>query len=83
LILEPPKPPVLDRFTDYAMIVHLEVKTLPGKQTEIARQFNRRLKRRLDELGIEMPYPSRRLYMVDKKKPEEEDTHRARAARMA
>jgi small conductance mechanosensitive channel len=84
LILEPPKPPVLDRFTDYAMIVHLEVKTLPGKQTEIARQFNRRLKRRLDELGIEMPYPSRRLYMVDKKKPEdEEDTHRPRPARRA
>jgi moderate conductance mechanosensitive channel len=64
LILESAKPPVLDRFTDYAMIVHLEIKTLPGKQTEIARQFNLRLKRRLDDLGIEMPYPSRRLYMV-------------------
>jgi moderate conductance mechanosensitive channel len=84
LILEPPMPPVLDRFTDYAMIVHLEIKTLPGKQTEIARQFNRRLKRRLDELGIEMPYPSRRLYMADKTKPEEdEDTHRARPVRRA
>jgi small-conductance mechanosensitive channel len=65
-IVAPATTPTLDRFTDYAMILHMEIKTLPGKQSEVARQFNRRLKARLDELGIAMPIPARRLYMGDK-----------------
>ena len=46
------------------MIIHMEIKTPPGKQSDVVRAFNRRLKRRFDELGIAMPMPSRRLLLT-------------------
>jgi small-conductance mechanosensitive channel len=65
LILAPATRPVLDRFADNAMILHMEIKTPPGKQSDVMQAFNQRLKRRFDDLGIEMPLPSRRLYIAE------------------
>jgi len=65
LILAPATKPVLDRFADNAMILHMEIKTPPGKQPDVMQAFNRRLKQRFDDLGIEMPLPSRRLYIAE------------------
>lgn len=65
LILGKPTTPLLDRFTDNAMIIHMEIMTLAGKQTDIAREFYRLLKQQLDKLGIAMPVPSRRLYVTN------------------
>jgi small-conductance mechanosensitive channel len=65
LILAAPTTPVLDRFADNAMILHMEIKTPPGKQSDVMQAFNQRLKRRFDDLGIEMPLPSRRLYIAE------------------
>jgi len=33
----------------------------------VTREFNRRLKRRFDELGIEMPFPTRTLFLENTK----------------
>jgi small conductance mechanosensitive channel len=58
LMLGPLEVGGLDQFADYAMILSAAVKTLPGMQPNLVHEFNRRLKRRFDELGIEMPYRS-------------------------
>lgn len=66
-ILEPIEILGLDRFEDSAVIVRARTKTKPVKQWETGREFNRRLKKRFDELGIEIPFPHQTIYMgVDK-----------------
>jgi small conductance mechanosensitive channel len=52
----------LDRFDDSAVVVKGRIKTLPIKQWEVGREFNRRLKQRFDALDIEIPFPHRTLY---------------------
>ena len=66
-ILEPIEILGLDSFADSAVIVKARIKTRPIQQWMVGREFNRRLKRRFDELGIEIPYPHTTLYFgVDK-----------------
>lgn len=62
-ILEPIEILGVDQFADSAVILKARTKTLPIKQWGVAREFNRRLKRRFDELGIEIPFPHVTLYM--------------------
>jgi len=38
-------------------------KTEPSQRWAVARELNRRVKRRFDELGIEIPYPHQKLVM--------------------
>ena len=45
----------VDAFTDRAVVIKARVKTLPGKQWDVARAFNGRLKRAFDAAGIDMP----------------------------
>lgn len=52
----------LDKFADSAVVIKARTKTKPIKQWRIGREFNRRLKRRFDELGIEIPFPHVTLY---------------------
>jgi len=52
----------LDRFDDSAVIIKARIKTEPLQQWAIGREFNRRMKRRFDELGIEIPFPHRTIY---------------------
>lgn len=66
-ILEPLEVLGLDRFEDSAVIVRVRIKTPPGKQWSVAREFNRRMKRRFDELGIEIPFPHRTIYFGEDK----------------
>jgi small-conductance mechanosensitive channel len=49
----------LERFEDSAMIIRARITTKPVKQWEIGREFNRRLKKRFDQEGIEIPFPQR------------------------
>ncbi len=66
-ILEPIEVLGLDQFADSAVIIKARIKTRPIQQWKVLREFNRRLKRRFDELGIEIPFPHRTLYFgVDK-----------------
>ena len=53
----------VDDFADSAVIIKFRMKTLPIKQWEVMREFRRRLKNRFDELGIEIPFPHRTLYL--------------------
>ena len=57
----------VDSFGDSAVVIKARFKTRPIKQWMVGRDFNRRLKKRFDELGIEIPFPHVTLYFgVDK-----------------
>ncbi|MGE5279481.1 MAG: mechanosensitive ion channel family protein [Deltaproteobacteria bacterium] len=58
----------VDKFADSAVVIKARTKTRPVKQWGVAREFNRRLKKRFDELGIEIPFPHTTLYMGQDKK---------------
>ena len=53
----------VERFGESAVIISARIETRPGRQWDVTREFNRRLKRRFDELGIEMPFPTRTLHL--------------------
>ncbi len=67
-ILEPIEVLGVDKFADSAVIVKARTKTKPGKQRLVGREFNRRLKKKFNQLGIEIPFPHRTLYMGRNKK---------------
>jgi moderate conductance mechanosensitive channel len=61
-ILEPLEVLGVDQFADSAVILKARIKTRPIRQWAVGREFNRRMKKRFDWLGIEMPFPHRTLY---------------------
>lgn len=67
LILEPLEVLGVDKFADSAVVIKARIKTLPIKQWEVGRAFNRRMKKAFDARGIEIPFPHQTLYFgVDK-----------------
>jgi len=58
LILEPVEVLGVENFSETAIVIKLRIKTLPIKQWEVGREFRRRLKRRFDSEGIELPAPT-------------------------
>jgi small-conductance mechanosensitive channel len=66
-ILEPMEILGLDQFADSAIVIKARTKTRPIQQWRVAREFNRRLKRRFDEKNIEIPFPHVTLYMGEDK----------------
>jgi small-conductance mechanosensitive channel len=67
-ILEPIEVLGLDKFADSALIIKARTTTKPLKQWRIAREFNRRLKKKFDEEDIEIPFPHTTLYIGQDKK---------------
>ncbi len=67
LILEPLEIAGLDRFDNSAVVIKARIKTRPLKQWDVGREFNRRIKNRFDELGIEIPYPHQMVYFSAEK----------------
>ncbi len=61
-ILEPLEILGVDQFADSAVVIKARIKTKPIKQWFVGREFNRRMKKRFDELGIEIPFPHMTLY---------------------
>ncbi len=57
LILEPLDVLGVDRFADSAVMIKARIKTAPVQQWTIGREMNRRIKKKFDELGIEIPFP--------------------------
>ena len=53
----------LDSFGDSAVVIKVRIKTFPIKQWSVARDYRKRLKARFDEVGIEIPYPHRTLFL--------------------
>ncbi|MBL6929690.1 MAG: mechanosensitive ion channel [Rhodospirillales bacterium] len=67
LILEPLEILGVDALADSAVVIKARFKTVAMKQWAIRREFNRRMKNRFDELGIEIPFPHQTIYFgVDK-----------------
>ncbi|MFO7981363.1 MAG: mechanosensitive ion channel family protein [Candidatus Aminicenantes bacterium] len=62
-ILQPIEIFGLDRFDDSAVVVRARTRTLPAKQWGVGREFKRRIKKRFDEMDIEIPFPHTTLYM--------------------
>ncbi|MBN3857646.1 mechanosensitive ion channel family protein [Paraburkholderia sp. Ac-20340] len=60
----------LDRFDPNWMVVKGQIKTRPLQQWSVARAFNARLKRHMDEAGIEMPVPQMQVHMSSRSEDE-------------
>ena len=58
-VLEPVEVLGIEQFQDQAMIVRARIKTRPGKQWTIAREFRKLMKEKFEELGIPNPLPQR------------------------
>jgi small-conductance mechanosensitive channel len=52
----------VDSFGDSAVVIKARTKTKPIQQWRIGREFNRRIKKKFDELNIEIPFPHRTIY---------------------
>jgi len=52
----------LDKFDSSAVVIKARIKTKPIQQWRIGREFNRRMKMKFDERGIEIPFPHLTLY---------------------
>jgi small conductance mechanosensitive channel len=48
----------VDAFADWWMVMKMRIKTMPLKQWDVGRELRKRIKRALDEHGIEMPSPT-------------------------
>lgn len=53
----------VDQLGDSAVVIRTVLRTVPGAQWEIAREFRRRLKNRLDAEKIEIPFPQRTVHL--------------------
>ncbi len=62
LIMDDPEMLGVDSFGDSAVVIKFFIKTRPQKQFTIKRELLRRIKRKFDELGIEIPFPHRTVY---------------------
>ncbi|MFP4313236.1 MAG: mechanosensitive ion channel family protein [Alphaproteobacteria bacterium] len=67
VMLEPIEILGVDQFTDSAVIVKARLKTIPIEQWRVGREFNRRMKFKFDEQGIEIPFPHQTLYFGQQK----------------
>ena len=45
----------IDRFIDNALVLRTRMRTTPNQRWSVGREFNRRIKQRFDELGIQSP----------------------------
>ena len=62
LILDDPEMLGVDSFGDSAVVIKFFIKTRPQRQFTVKREMLRRIKRKFDELGIEIPFPHRTVY---------------------
>lgn len=62
LILEPLEVLGLDSFGASSVNIRIRFKTLPIKQWQVKREYQRRMKRVFDDRGIEIPFPHQTVY---------------------
>ena len=61
-ILAPIQVQGLNSFEDSAVVIRARIKVIPGYQWGMRRHFNRLMKNRFDELGIEIPFPHQTIF---------------------
>jgi moderate conductance mechanosensitive channel len=59
-ILEPLEMLGVDAFRDWWVVLKMRIKTVPTKQWDVGREFRKRIRRRFNDEGIEVPYPAMR-----------------------
>ena len=55
----------VDTFGDSAVTIKARIKTQPGQQWGVAREYRRRIKHAFDAKGISIPFPQRTLHVVN------------------
>ena len=68
-ILEPLLIMGLDKFSDSAVVIKARLKTVPGEQWSLGREYRKRLKKVFDDKGIEIPFPHTTVYWGEKVNP--------------
>jgi small conductance mechanosensitive channel len=58
----------VDQFLDSAVLIKARIKTVPGRQWPVTREFNRRIKKAFEAAGIEIPFPQRVVHVVRERK---------------
>jgi moderate conductance mechanosensitive channel len=53
----------VERLDDNGVILRTLIRTIPGSQWEAGREFRRRIKKRLEQEGIEIPFPQRVMHV--------------------
>jgi small conductance mechanosensitive channel len=54
----------LDQFGESAITIKARIRTLPGKQWTVQREFNQRLKAAFEREGIDIPFPHRTIRII-------------------
>lgn len=62
-ILDDPEMLGVDSMADSAVVIRFVLKTRPAKRWQIRREMLRRIKNKFDELGIEIPFPHRTVFV--------------------
>lgn len=62
LIVDDPEMLGVDALGDSAVIIKFHMKTQPAKQWKVKREMLRRIKKRFDELNVEIPLPQRTIH---------------------
>lgn len=63
LLLEPPIEPSIESLGESSIVIKAAVKTAPNKHGAVKQEWLKRIRRRFVELGIEPPYPQRRIHL--------------------
>ena len=63
VMVEEPEIFGVDRFAESAVMIKGRIKTKPGQQWRVGREFLRRVKRAFDRECIEIPYPHRTVFL--------------------
>jgi small conductance mechanosensitive channel len=74
-ILEPIEVFGLDQFASSSVVIKARTTTMPIKQWRVGREFNRRIKKRFDQMNIEIPFPHVTLYMGQDKQGKSNPLH--------
>jgi len=67
----------VEKLGDSGVVVKARFKTLPGKQFPVGREMNRRIKMRFADAGIQIPFPTRTIHLVQGMTPELRDELKA------
>jgi small conductance mechanosensitive channel len=57
----------VDAFGDWSVVLKMRIKTVPLKQWDVGRELRKRIRKRFEDEGIEIPFPERVVTVRDDK----------------